>query len=201
VNDFVGECRREWRRLGVPDPVANEMAADLRADLEEAAAEGATPEDVLGAGAFDACAFATAWAAERGVIHQRSGIAWRGRRRVGLPVAIAALAVVAIVGAVLVVVASQPDEATRELFPPPPVASEAITAVAPPRVAVSPDGGTIWVGPGNGTLVAVDADEGFSETARIVGSVLLGAALAAILLATLVWWWRGSDRWPSGHAY
>jgi hypothetical protein len=201
VNDFVEECRREWRRLGVPDPVANEMAADLRADLEEAAAEGATPGDVLGAGAFDARAFATAWAAERGVIYQRSRIPWRGRRRLGLPLAIAALAVVAIVGAVLVVVASQPDEATRELFPAPPVASEAIRVVVPRRVAVSPDGTTIWVGPRGGTLVAVDSDEGSSETARIVGSVLLGAALAAILLATLVWWWRGSDRWPSGHAY
>jgi hypothetical protein len=40
VSEFVDECRREWRRLGVPDPVANEMAADLTADLEEAEAEG-----------------------------------------------------------------------------------------------------------------------------------------------------------------
>jgi len=40
VNEFVEECRREWRRLGVPDPIANEMAADLTADIEEAEAEG-----------------------------------------------------------------------------------------------------------------------------------------------------------------
>ena len=48
MNEFVEECRREWRRLGVPDPVANEMAADLAADLEEAEAEGCSAEEVLG---------------------------------------------------------------------------------------------------------------------------------------------------------
>ena len=31
MNEFIEECRREWRRLGVPDPIANEMAADLAA--------------------------------------------------------------------------------------------------------------------------------------------------------------------------
>ena len=67
MNEFVDECRREWRRLGVPDPVANEMAADLTADLEEAEAEGGSPEDVLGNSAFDPRRFAAAWAAARGV--------------------------------------------------------------------------------------------------------------------------------------
>jgi hypothetical protein len=67
VREFVDECRREWRRLGVPDPVANEMAADLTADLEEAEAEGGSPEDVLGNSAFDPRRFAAAWAAARGV--------------------------------------------------------------------------------------------------------------------------------------
>ncbi len=67
MSEFVDECRREWRRLGVPDPVANEMAADLTADLEEAEAEGGSPEDVLGNSAFDPRRFAAAWAAARGV--------------------------------------------------------------------------------------------------------------------------------------
>jgi len=67
VNEFVNECRQEWRRLGVPDPIANEMAADLTADLEEAEAEGGSPEDVLGNSAFDPRRFAAAWAAARGV--------------------------------------------------------------------------------------------------------------------------------------
>jgi hypothetical protein len=67
VNDFVEECRREWKRLRVPDPIANEMAADLEADLKEAEAEGASAEEVLGSGAFDPRSFAASWAAERGV--------------------------------------------------------------------------------------------------------------------------------------
>ncbi len=67
MSEFVDECRREWKRLGVPDPVANEMAADLTADLDEAEAEGGSPEDVLGNSAFDPRRFAAAWAAARGV--------------------------------------------------------------------------------------------------------------------------------------
>lgn len=67
MNGFVDECRREWRRLGVADPVAAEMAAELAADLEEAEAEGASAEDVLGGG-IDPRAFARTWAGERRVI-------------------------------------------------------------------------------------------------------------------------------------
>lgn len=67
MSAFVEECLREWRRLGVPDPVANEMAADLTADLEEADSEGGSPEDVLGNNAFDPKAFAAEWAVARGV--------------------------------------------------------------------------------------------------------------------------------------
>jgi hypothetical protein len=68
MSDFVQQCRREWERLGVPDPVANEMAADLAADLAEAESEGVSAEEVLGKGVFDPRSFATAWAEERGVI-------------------------------------------------------------------------------------------------------------------------------------
>ncbi len=67
MNEFVEECRREWRRLGVPDPIANEMAADLTADIEEAESEGGTAEDVVGNGAFDPERFAGSWAMARGV--------------------------------------------------------------------------------------------------------------------------------------
>src|SRR5580700_2221841 len=67
VNEFVEECRREWRRLGVPDPIANEMAADLTADIEEAEAEGGSAEDVLGNSVFDPQRFAASWAVARGV--------------------------------------------------------------------------------------------------------------------------------------
>jgi hypothetical protein len=67
MNGFVEECRQEWKRLGVPDPIANEMAFDLSADIEEAEAEGGSAEDVLGNSLFDPRRFAAAWASARGV--------------------------------------------------------------------------------------------------------------------------------------
>jgi len=69
VNQFVKACQREWKRLGVPESAANEMAADLEADLAEAQADGASPEAVLGNGYFDARSFAASWALARGVAH------------------------------------------------------------------------------------------------------------------------------------
>lgn len=65
--EFIEECRQEWKRLGVPDPIANEMAIDLTADIEEAEAEGGSAEDVLGTSLFDPRRFAAAWAGARGV--------------------------------------------------------------------------------------------------------------------------------------
>ena len=98
MNDFVEECRREWRRLRVPDPVANEMAADLQADLDEAEAEGASAESVLGAAAFDARSFAASWAAERGFVEQPPP----RRRPSPLLMGIAVFVLVAVVGFALV---------------------------------------------------------------------------------------------------
>jgi len=102
VNRFIEECRREWKRLHVPDAIANEMAADLAADLAEAEAEGASAEDVLGEAVFDARSFAATWAEERGVITpapaQRDG-----RTSVPLVVVGAVLLATAIIGAALVV--------------------------------------------------------------------------------------------------
>jgi hypothetical protein len=68
MSDFVKQCRREWKRLRVPEPDAEEMAADLAADLTEAAAEGVSAEELLGSSAFDPRSFAASWAAERGII-------------------------------------------------------------------------------------------------------------------------------------
>jgi hypothetical protein len=58
MSDFVEQCRLEWRRLGVPDALADEMATDLAADLTEAAAEGVTAEELLGNSASDPRSFA-----------------------------------------------------------------------------------------------------------------------------------------------
>lgn len=100
MSEFVEECRREWRRLGVPDPVANEMAADLRADLDEAATEGGSPEDVLGNSAFDPRRFAAAWAVARGVTGppppSRPSL-WRPPMAIALTVILAALTLVGFV--------------------------------------------------------------------------------------------------------
>lgn len=106
MSQFVEECRREWKRLRVPDPVANEMAADLAADLKEAEEEGASAEEVLGSGAFDPRSFAASWAAERGVIQPPLPTAISLPRRSRMSAAIAASAVVAIIGAVLAILAS-----------------------------------------------------------------------------------------------
>ncbi len=61
-------CLREWKRIGVPEGVANEMTADLDADLKDAAADDVSPEEVLGNGVFDPPSFARQWAAARGVV-------------------------------------------------------------------------------------------------------------------------------------
>jgi len=96
VSEFVQECLREWRRLGVPDAVANEMAADLSADLDEAEAEGGSPEDVLGNSAFDPRRFAAAWAVARGVTGPPMpdpAPAWRSPVAIALSVVLALLAI------------------------------------------------------------------------------------------------------------
>jgi hypothetical protein len=101
MNDFVEQCLHEWRRIGVPDAVANEMAADLDADLKDAAADDVAPEEVLGNGIFDALSFARSWAAARGVIPPAHVPVARsdGRR-----IAAIALAALAVLGAALVAV-------------------------------------------------------------------------------------------------
>lgn len=96
MNDFVERCLREWRRIGVPEAAANEMAADLDADLRDAAADDVAPEEVLGNGIFDAASFARSWAAARGLIPPAHiPVARNEGRRIGAIV----LAVLAVLGA------------------------------------------------------------------------------------------------------
>jgi hypothetical protein len=105
MNDFVEQCRREWKRLRVPDPVANEMATDLAADLEEAEAEGVSAEEVLGRSAFDPRSFAASWAAERGVIPSASSSTSHQASASRKPLIFAVLAlltVIAVTGAALI---------------------------------------------------------------------------------------------------
>lgn len=101
MSKFIKECRREWMRLGVPDAVANEMAADLTADLEEAEGEGASPEDVLGTATFDPRSFAAAWAAERGVTQPTPAREPLSRRSLLLAAGAAVLVAVCVAGLAL----------------------------------------------------------------------------------------------------
>lgn len=171
MNDFVEECRREWKRLRVPDPVANEMAADLAADLKEAEAEGVSAEEVLGSGAFDPRAFAASWAAERGVSQPPAPSRERLPKRSFILAAIAAFVAITLSGAVLVIFTS-PSRSVSALPARPP-------SVPPP--ALHPH------------LSGIDT--------RMVGSVLLIVGLAGIVALTLVWLWLGRGRWSPRHTY
>jgi len=104
MDEFLDACRREWRRLGVPDPVAAEMAAELDADLDQAREEGIAAEEILGDGIFDPVGFAASWAAERGVVPGSPPPRRTGRRWLPLA-ALAGFAVVTLVGVALAVLA------------------------------------------------------------------------------------------------
>jgi hypothetical protein len=205
VNPFVEECRREWKRLGVPDPVANEMAADLEVDLAEAEADGTSAEEVLGTSVFDAPAFAAAWAAERGVVPppppQPSGPT--GARRSRAPFVIAGFALVAVVGLVLALL-PQPTVSARLAIGAP------FVRVAPwnigPRVRITPQGRVVLphvrraiiVPPHLSAAAAreVVTTNGFISGLRILGLVLLIVGLAGAVLTTL-YMVRGSRRRPA----
>jgi hypothetical protein len=107
MSDFVEQCRQEWKRLAVPDPLAEEMAADLASDLKEAEAEGVTADELLGSSVFDPRSFAASWAAERGII---PGPPSRGntRRRPLVLVAFTALATLTLIVAALLLLTGQP---------------------------------------------------------------------------------------------
>ncbi len=177
MSEFVEECRREWRRLGVPDPVANEMAADLSADLEEAEAEGGSPEDVLGNSAFDPRRFASAWAVARGVTSQpavdRPSL-WRRP----VAVALAAFLAVLTVGAGLALLVGFRSHSFA-------VAAHPMRVFAPGPNRISLPGS---LGPFEGTQIA-GAVHPVALVLLIVGVIGLG------LLAVLYWSpWSGFRR-------
>ena len=118
MNDFVEECRREWRRLRVPGHIADEMAAELAADLEEGVLE-----DVLGTDALDARAFAARWAAERGVARPHP----TGR----LLMLAATLALVAVAGIGAALTTTTTATASQSAFPVARAGNDLIWVTAP----------------------------------------------------------------------
>jgi hypothetical protein len=107
MTDFVEQCRGEWKRLGVPDPLADEMAEDLASDLREAEAEGVSAEELLGSSFFDPPSFAATWASERGIIPTPA--APRSvRHRPFVLVAFTALAAVTVIVSALLLATGEP---------------------------------------------------------------------------------------------
>jgi hypothetical protein len=174
MNDFVEQCRREWRRLGVPDPLAEEMAADLASDLKEAEADGVSAEELLGSSVFDPRSFAASWAAERGIIPlapSRSS----ARRRPLVLVAFTGLAAITLVVAALLLLTGQPRVAV------------AVTprATRPPASLVPP-------GPGRQVLAA--------NASAPVEWILLFLAVVALGFAAWLWASWGRSGRPTAAA-
>jgi hypothetical protein len=117
MSDFVEQCRREWRRLGVPDRLAEEMATDLASDLREAEAEGVSAEELLGTSAFDPPSFAAAWAAERGIIPAPPNQASTHRKPVSL-IAFTAIAAIALIVAAALLLTGEPKLTLSTSRPP-----------------------------------------------------------------------------------
>jgi hypothetical protein len=167
MSDFVEQCRREWKRLGVPDPLADEMAADLTADLEEAAADGVSTEELLGASAFDPASFAASWAAERGIIGTEPG-GGRVRRRPLALVAFTAVAALVLILAAVALAAGKPEVS--------------LVAVKKPPPYPTPSG--IFVQPGFSRMVAHT-----NAAAAPFEWILL--VLAVVALGFAAWLWSG----------
>jgi hypothetical protein len=184
MSDFAEQCRREWTRLGVPDPLAEEMAADLASDLREAEAEGVSAEELLGSSAFDPRSFAASWAAERGIIPVPPS---RGnaRRRPLVLVAFTALGAIALIGAALLLLTGQPKVAV--------VASRTTPLHLPTPPAASS------VPPGPGRLVLHTNVFRTSASAPVEWILLL---LAIVALGFAAWLWSswGRSQPPSAPA-
>jgi hypothetical protein len=107
MSDFVEQCRGEWKRLGVPDPLAEEMAEDLASDLTEAEAEGVSAAEFLGSSIFDPPLFAATWAAERGIVPVSPGRG-KARHRPFVLVAFTALAAITVIVSALLLASGEP---------------------------------------------------------------------------------------------
>jgi hypothetical protein len=167
MSDFVEQCRREWKLLRVPDPVAEEMAADLAADLREAEAEGVSAEELLGSSVFDPRSFAASWAAERGIIPRAPQRATASRKPLALLALATVLAIALIVGALALLTSHSR------------VAAVGITR-APSHLPSAPPA------PGLGPL----AVHGGPVVATAVVWILILLAIAALVLAAWSTWVR-----------
>jgi hypothetical protein len=172
MSDFVEQCRNEWKRLGVPDPLAEEMAADLASDLREAEAEGVSTEELLGSSAFDPRSFAASWASERGIVPGPPSRATR--RRPFVLVAFTGLAAIALIVSALLLATGEPKVSLVK------------SQTAAPRIFATP--GAIHT-----RSVVLSA----SAAAPVEWMLLL---LAVVALGFAAWLWSnwGRSRQPPG---
>lgn len=172
MNDFVEQCRREWMRLGVSDPLAEEMATDLTSDLTEAETDGVSLEELLGSSAFDPASFAATWAAERGAIPPEPTAQPQSifRRPLTLGavgvLAFGVLFVVVLLGAVLVTRAAPPTVGFRR--------------AGTPSLRLLP-------GPGQPQIVQAHATVNAAP-------LLLLLLLLAVIAAVITWLWTTRTR-------
>src|SRR5215475_9021126 len=135
MSDFVEQCRQEWKRLGVPDPLAEEMATDLASDLADAEAEGVSAEELLGSSVFDPRSFAASWAAERGIVPVPPSRR-NARRRPLVLGAFTALAAITLVVAAVLLATGEPRVAL-------------VASRARPHLGSPPAGIGVSAGPGH----------------------------------------------------
>jgi hypothetical protein len=174
MSEFVEQCRREWRRLGVADALAEEMAADLASDLEEAEAEGVSAAEYLGSSASDPRSFAASWANERGIIPAPPGRE-KGRRRPLALVAFTALAAIAAIVASLLLATGEPKVALKTSRP------------TPPHLPVHPAGPSLPSGAGHQVQ---------ASAAGPIEWILLFVAIAALGFSAWLWLRWGRSRPP-----
>ena len=82
VDDAIHTATETWRRLGVEQATADEMAEELAADLAAASADGRSVADYMGG---DVEALATSWADERGLVPARQHLKETPSRRPRAP--------------------------------------------------------------------------------------------------------------------
>jgi hypothetical protein len=177
MSDFVEQCRQEWRRLDVPEPLAEEMATDLASDLEEAEAEGVSAEELLGSSVFDPRSFAASWARERGIIPVPPSRGNRRRRPLAL-VAFTVLSATALIVAALLLLTGEPKVTL-------------VTSGTRPRLQ-SPPATPFPPGPGPHVLRG--------STSAPVEWILLFLAIVALGFAAWLWSSRTRSRPPAAPA-
>jgi hypothetical protein len=174
MTDFVEQCRAEWRRLGVPDELAEEMAQDLASDLSEAEADGISAVELLGS---DPRAFAASLAAERAIIPAPPSPG-RARRRPLLLVLFTAAAAIVLIFAALGLATGQPRAAL----------ATTVSGAARTHLQSPPTGPFGPAGTGRHVLV-------LGNLAAPIEWILLIFAIIALSFAVWLWWnWSHSRR-------